>query len=265
MALKTQKRGDLVAEQVKRWITARRLRPGDKLPKEGELQRLFSVSKGTAREALKALEVQGLVELRTGPQGGATVVEVPFDLTFQLMQNYLFFKDVSVADLYAVRLMVEPELAAGAVPHLTERDFAAMERSIEICAPTSSTEAHALEQRQEDLHFHDILADANPNVLLGFISRFINQALRRLVVVSGRASDQSYQKFGRANVEAHRRILDAARRRQARKVRELMHRHIEEAAEHVRKLEATVERRLVLNSDIESQVQPGTVVDAGAR
>src|ERR1700730_16361308 len=78
MALKTQKRGDLVAEHVKRWITARSLRPGDKLPKENELQRLFSVSKGTAREALKSLEVQGLVTLRTGPQGGATVAKVPF-------------------------------------------------------------------------------------------------------------------------------------------------------------------------------------------
>jgi DNA-binding GntR family transcriptional regulator len=95
----------------------------------------------------------------------------------------------------------------------------------------------------------DVLADVNPNVLLGFTSRFINQALRQLVVGSDPASDQSYQEFGCTNVEAHRRILDPALRRQSRKGRNLMRRHTEETAEHVRKLEATIERRLVLNSD----------------
>jgi DNA-binding transcriptional MocR family regulator len=70
--LRSQKRGDLVVEEIKRWIAERRLGPGDKLPKEDELQTLFGVSKGTAREALKSLEVQGLVTVSTGPAGGAT-------------------------------------------------------------------------------------------------------------------------------------------------------------------------------------------------
>jgi GntR family transcriptional repressor for pyruvate dehydrogenase complex len=256
MPLKTQKRGDLVAEQVKRWITDKSLGPGDKLPKENELQRLFSVSKATAREALKSLEVQGLITLRTGPQGGATVREVPFQLTFQLLQNYLFFKDVGIADLYAVRRIVEPELAAGAVGHLTERDLAALERSIAICAPGSKNDAEALEQRQEDLHFHDILARANPNPLLRFLSEFINATLRQLVALSGRAADRRYQEFGKANVEAHRAILEAIRRKQPRKVHELMHRHIEEAEAHVIGMEASMERRLVLDRDVGIAVRP---------
>lgn len=86
------KRSDLVAEEIKRLITAKNLLPGDKLPRESELQSMFSVSKSTMREALKSLEVQGLVKVSTGPGGGGTVVEVPLDRTFQLMQNYLFFK-----------------------------------------------------------------------------------------------------------------------------------------------------------------------------
>ena len=75
--LRAPKRGDLVVEEIKRWIAERRLGPGDKLPKEDELQTLFGVSKGTAREALKSLEVQGLVTVSTGPAGGATIGEVP--------------------------------------------------------------------------------------------------------------------------------------------------------------------------------------------
>ncbi|WP_443798290.1 FadR/GntR family transcriptional regulator, partial [Burkholderia gladioli] len=70
----------------------------------------------TVREALKSLEVQGLIKVTTGPGGGGMVVEVPLDRTLQLLQNYLFFKDVSIDDIYTVRKLLEPELAAGAVP-----------------------------------------------------------------------------------------------------------------------------------------------------
>src|SRR5215470_2875014 len=166
--LRSPKRGDLVVEEIKRWIAERRLAPGDKLPKEEELQALFGVSKGTAREALKSLEVQGLVSVSTGPAGGATIGEVPLERTFQLVQNYLFFRDLNVAQIYAIRRILEPELAAGAVAHLTEEHFAALEQSFTSCAPTPETAAQARAQRQEDLHFHDVLAAANPNPLLRF-------------------------------------------------------------------------------------------------
>jgi DNA-binding FadR family transcriptional regulator len=61
------------------------------------------VSKSTIREALKSLEVQGLIKVTTGPNGGGMVVEVPLDRTLQLLQNYLFFKDVTIDDIYTVR------------------------------------------------------------------------------------------------------------------------------------------------------------------
>src|SRR5215470_5024818 len=101
--LRSPKRGDLVVEEIKAWIAEQRLAPGDRLPKEDELQALFGVSKGTAREALKSLEVQGLVSVSTGPSGGATIGEVPLERTLQLLQNYLFFRELSVAQIYAVR------------------------------------------------------------------------------------------------------------------------------------------------------------------
>jgi len=106
--IRTPKRGDLIVEEIKRWIAERRLGPGDKLPKEAELQALFGVSKGTAREALKSLEVQGLVTVSTGPAGGATIGEVPLDRALQLLQNYLFFRELDVAQIYAVRRLLEP-------------------------------------------------------------------------------------------------------------------------------------------------------------
>jgi GntR family transcriptional regulator, transcriptional repressor for pyruvate dehydrogenase complex len=245
------KRADWVAGQIKQLITDRSLRPGDRLPKEHELQALFGVSKGTMREALALLEADGLVRIRTGPRGGATIGEVPFDRAFRLLQNYLYFREPTVEDLYAVRLLVEPELAAGAVPALKAHDFAALEATIDCCAPDP------LHARQQDLHFHDILANAHPNPLLRFLAHFINRALRDLIVIEGNVT--TYQRFGESNVAAHRAILDAARRRQNDKVRTLMRRHIEEALEHVRKLRATVDPRLIIESELSAEKLPAAL------
>lgn len=268
--LKSQKRGDLLAEEVKRWITTRDLAPGDKLPNELELQKMFSVSRGTTREALKSLEVQGLIRLSTGPGGGATIAEVPLGRTLQFVQNYLFFKDLDVSDVYAVRRIVEPEIAAGAVRYLTESDIEALERSISICEPSSASQAHALEQRQEDLHFHDILSRANPNPLLRLLGGMINQMLREFVVFGGNVSHEQYQRFGRSNVKAHQAILEAIRAKDVEAVRELMLQHIVDAGKQVKKLEGIIQSRLVLDSDLDFRLRPrgempGVKTDTGRR
>jgi GntR family transcriptional regulator, transcriptional repressor for pyruvate dehydrogenase complex len=253
---RTQKRGDVVVEEIKRWIGERRLIPGDKLPKETALQELFGVSKGTAREALKSLEVQGLITVSTGPAGGATISEVPIERTFQLVQNYLFFRDLNVAQIYVIRRMLEPELAAGAVAHLTGADFEALEHSIHSCAPTPANDAQARAQRQEDLHFHDVLAAANPNALLRFMCEVINQLLRHLVTMGNQPAHPAYKRLGDANVAAHRRLLVAARRRDANEVRRLMLDHIDEAGDLAAELDAALRQGFVSDADLQPRIVP---------
>ncbi|MBB2485469.1 FadR family transcriptional regulator [Mitsuaria sp. WAJ17] len=243
------KRGDLVVEQIKRWITERNLRPGARLPKEQELQAHFGVSRGTMREALKALEVQGLISLSTGPGGGATIEAVSLDRTFQFLQNYLFFQDIDVHDIYAVRRILEPALAAAAVPHLGEEHFVALERCIACCEPMAGT-AEALRQRTEDLHFHDILAEACPNAFLRFHCRLINALLQTLVVGSVHVSEAAYQALGKAAVVHHRRILAAARRQDATRVARLMLAHIADTEQHLEAVQAELRSKLLLDSEM---------------
>jgi len=221
LAIRQLKRPDLVAQEIKRLITEKNLSPGDRLPRESELQAQFQVSKGTIREALKSLEVQGLITISTGPSGGGMVVEVPLDRTLQFMQNYLFFQEVTIDDIYTVRQMLEPELAAGAVPHLTEADFEALEHSIACCDPTQSSD-DLVSQRREDVNFHDILAAANPNPFLRFTCELINEMIRQLIVFANRTPQAEHRRFGEANAQFHRSIVQAARERDAAKVRALM-------------------------------------------
>jgi len=242
------KRSDLVAEEIKRLITGRSLNPGDRLPREGELQAQFGASKGTIREALKSLEVQGFLKISTGPAGGGTLIEVTLDRTLQLLQNYLFFKDVTIDGIYEARRLLEPELAAGAVPHLTDDDFLALERSIACCDPTSSHE-DLLSQRREDVNFHDILAAANPNSFLRFICELINEMIRQLIVYGNRAPESEHRRFGEANAAIHRQITAAARARDVEAVRRLMAQHMEEAARHVKRMKGRLQGRLILDAE----------------
>jgi GntR family transcriptional repressor for pyruvate dehydrogenase complex len=247
---RTTKRGDQVAELIKGWITDGRLRPGVRLNKEAELQEMFNVSRGSMRDALKALEVQGLVSLSTGPEGGATITRVPLERAFQSLQNYLFFESFSLDDLYAVRRALEPLLAAGAVPHLTEADLDVLERSVDVCEPFAASHGRALDQRHEDIHFHDVLAAANPNAFLRCLCQIVNQMLHNLVIVAGNVTQQEYQAFGRTTVAAHRAILEAARRRDADAVGQLMLEHMEQAEAQLRKVHAALRQKLVLDSDL---------------
>jgi DNA-binding FadR family transcriptional regulator len=247
--LTIQKRADLVTEDIKKLITDRRLNPGDRLPMEKDLQKLFAVSKSTIREALKSLEVQGLVTISTGPSGGATIMEVPLERTFQLMQNYLFFKDVGMEDIYAARRLLEPELAAGAVPYLGEAEFAALEHNIDCCRPRSLDGTVLVRQRMADLDFHDVFAAKNPNPFLRFTCELINAMLRRLIVFSTDTPLEEHRAFGQANVTIHAAIAKAARARDVERVRDLMRAHMIEASEYVKRLNGRLDGRLILDSE----------------
>ncbi|MEG2046936.1 MAG: FadR/GntR family transcriptional regulator [Comamonas sp.] len=248
LSIKPLKRSDLIAQEIKRLITEKNLSPGDRLPRESELQAQFQVSKGTIREALKSLEVQGLVSISTGPSGGGTIVEVPLDRTLQFMQNYLFFQEVTIDNIYGVRQLLEPELAAGAVPHLTEADFHALEHSISCCDPNQSG-VDLLQQRREDVNFHDILAAANPNPFLRFTCELINEMIRQLIVFGNRTAQAEHRRFGAENATFHRDILIAARARDAAQVRRLMEQHMHSATSSVQRMKGRLQGRLILDAD----------------
>src|SRR5436309_15945443 len=82
-----RKLSDQVVEQIKQWLMSAHMAPGDRLPRERELMRKFGVSKGTIRESLKALEVQGIISIKTGPAGGAAIARVSYETTAELLGN----------------------------------------------------------------------------------------------------------------------------------------------------------------------------------
>ncbi len=243
-----QKLSDLVVEEIKRWVVTGQLGPGDRLPQESELMQRFGVSKGTIRESLKSLEVQGLVRISTGPRGGASIARVEYDKTAELLGNFFYFQQLDAPKIYELRRIVEPEMAAAAVGHLTEEQFARLEQSIHCCLQEPEDPEERRRQRIEELEFHNILAEACPNALLSFVCRFINRLLADLVVYK-KMYVPKQKRIARENHNAHERLLAAYREDDREAVHRIMRDHMEECAVHIIELEAVVKSRFLGGND----------------
>src|SRR5208283_4150914 len=109
-----------VARQLERRITEE-MKPGDRLPPERELVRLLGVSRGSVRDAIRTLELMGLLEPR---QGVGTVVCDPEAKAANPLANALLDKHKQVAELIDVRKMIEPPLAGRAALRASREEVA---------------------------------------------------------------------------------------------------------------------------------------------
>lgn len=96
-----------VVEQIQTAICEGTLEQGDKLPSEMKLKEMFNTSRGTVREALRVLEQKGLVSIRTGVKGGATIKEVNTEAISDGMALLIRQQKVSLAHLAEFREFLE--------------------------------------------------------------------------------------------------------------------------------------------------------------
>lgn len=233
------KRPDALVKTVKTWISGRRLRPGDRLPQERTLIAEFSMSKGTVREALKALETQGLITTRTGPGGGAFVADVPPDRAMSLLSNYFFFQSPSISDIYEVREQLEPEMAASLIGSLSREDFERLQRTMTIYTSPIESPENEHQQRLDEFAFHEVLADLCSNPLLSFFCRFLISLLKNLAICHKIYDEPNPELFdtGRYYQMA---VYEALKRGDADEVRGVVRRHMQAAAQIMRQREASL-------------------------
>ena len=142
----------------------------------------FSASKGTIREALKSLEVQGLIRTRTGPGGGAFIDTMSENRAMSLLSNYLFAKTVAIADIYALRKVVEPLVAVSAMANMDAAGYKRLNAIIAIYDHEPADAEERWAQRMAELDFHGAVAEYSDNALLAFTCRFLQRLLKDLTV-----------------------------------------------------------------------------------
>lgn len=231
------KRPAIICEELKDWIVEHNLRPGDRLPQEKALIERFRASKGTMREALRSLEAQGLVTTRTGPGGGIFVSALGERQAMELLANYFFFRQPSIADIYAVRCQLEPELAASLVGHMDQAHYARLEETMRVYDHPAETVGEEYQQRMAELDFHGVLAQISPNPVLGFMCGFLQNLLRSLTVCK-RIYDKPNPELREAGLSYQTRLLAALRVGDSESVRSIMYRHMLSAWRYMEACEA---------------------------
>ncbi len=232
-------RPQAVAEAIKDWISEHGLAPGNRLPQEHQLIADLGVSKGTAREALKVLETQGLIRTRTGPGGGAFITAVPEDHASALLANHFFFKDLTIADIYELRILLEPQLVADLAPNITDLQIEELrQRMSAYTAPPTSIDEER-EQRVAELEFHETLAGFSSNPLLGFICGFLIRLLKELTVCK-KIYDKPNPELRERGVSYQHRLLASLSSRDAKTAWAVMRAHMRDAQRMMLAQEAQV-------------------------
>jgi GntR family transcriptional repressor for pyruvate dehydrogenase complex len=241
-----RKRSDLLVEDIKRRIVTGEYRPGDKLPRERDLAEIFGVSKFTIRETLKSLEVQGMVKIATGPNGGATLLKISEARAMQLLGSFLYFRPPTARDIYQVRCILEPELAESATDHIGPKQIDQLESLITSTRRKLTSKDSRRQQRNAELEFHNVIAEASPNSWLAFACRFMNNFLAELVVFR-RMHLSPHQAFAADNCKFHKQLIDAFRARDKLQVRQLMSDHMRSAADYMIRLEGEIDHSQLMH------------------
>jgi len=211
-----------VAKQIERLIL-NKLNPGDKLPSERELAEMLKVSRSSIRDAIRGLELKGLVEPRQG--AGTIVRETSVDAVANPFARALERRKEMVSELLDFRRMLEPPLAARAAAHVSADEVSEMEEILQRQQEKQSQGEAAIAEDTE-FHYSVALASGNSVVLkvLDTLMDLLRETRERSVQLKGRPQK---------SLAGHRRILGAIKRHDAEAAMAAMRRHIEDIEEIV--------------------------------
>ncbi len=207
-----------VAAQIHRLIEDGRLRPGDRLPPERDLAEMFAVSRTSVRDAIRVLEMRGLVEPRHGE--GTIVRQVPIDAIVAPLADAIAASRDLTADLFDMRKMLEPPLARAAAVRATPKDLEALKEIIARQAERNRAGEVAI---AEDTAFHYRIASAAKNQVVMRVMDVVMDLLRE-----SRARSLQGRERADRSLAGHRRILSAIQDQDPDQASEAMRAHIEE-------------------------------------
>lgn len=174
---------------------------GDRLPPEKAMLDSYQIGRGTLREALRFLELQGVISLKPGPGGGPTVEKPDASHLATSLVLVLQFDKAPFSTVVEARADLEPVMARLAAGRLNDDDLATLTRSVDLMGQNLDDRDVFLATNRE---FHEAIAWASGNSMYGFtISALID-------IVDGTQLGVDYPEVRRRAIyAAHSRILDA--------------------------------------------------------
>ncbi|MEU1011500.1 FadR/GntR family transcriptional regulator [Streptomyces sp. NPDC005890] len=217
---------DEAIEKIKDMIVSGALRPGDRLPKESELAAELGLSRNSLREAVRALSLIRILDVRQGD--GTYVTSLDPQLLLEAMSFVVdFHRDDTVLEFLAVRRILEPAATALAASRIGEDELDALSAQLDELGAEPSVEQLVA----ADLEFHRSIVRSAGNSVLCSLLDGLSGPTTRARIWRGLTQEDA---VGRT-LREHRAILGALRDRDAEAARSWATVHIASVEQWLRR------------------------------
>ena len=218
------KRALTLAQDIVRDIEAGAHVVGDRLAREDEMLARYDVARATLREALRFLELQGVIHLQLGRSGGPVVARPQTGDFANNLSLILQFMEADLRGLLELREAIAPNVAAYAAQRATTGDLSALADCLK------ELERNEASSQFEDLNrrFHDLLGWASGNPLFGLLTSALHMLTREFSLSLGYSAQERA-----VQLRFLRRVLEAVRKGDAEGARQAMARLVAGSASYL--------------------------------
>lgn len=182
--VKTRRIFEEICDSIREKLVSGELKAGDRLPSERELSEMLDVSRTALREAIRTLEIAGIVELRKGSKGGAFITRSGVGQVTRTFRDMLDFGRVSLATLLEARLLVMDAVVRAACERAKAADIERLSRN--VAETVELTRQGRYEERTlKAVEFSTLLANSTGNQVLSAILEAMASVIRRFVLIAG--------------------------------------------------------------------------------
>jgi GntR family transcriptional repressor for pyruvate dehydrogenase complex len=231
--LEVPKASDVLAHELRERILSGDFEEGTPLPPERELVTQTRMSRTTVREALRILEVQGLIRIRAGRAGGAFVQRPGNESIARSVGLLIRGHHIRLASIHETREAIEPSCARLAALHRTDEDLEALDAANVAIAAAGSLE----EFLQVNVDWHVGVATASHNEILTGMMVALSRAIYTLTNNEGFVDE----KIRSITERAHRSVTKAIRDGDAQAAERRMGRHVHAYAEAALEVDERIE------------------------
>ncbi|EOD01546.1 FadR/GntR family transcriptional regulator [Caldisalinibacter kiritimatiensis] len=218
--IKNKKVYEYVIEQIQQMVMDGALKKGDRLPSERELAEQLQVSRTSIREALRALEVIGLIETKQG-EGNFITGKIEDNLFEPLSVMFMLNKGNPI-DILEVRKIIEVEAVTLASERIKQEELKELERLLYGMRDTNDEK----ESAKLDKEFHFTIAKATGNYLIVSLFHIISSLIESFIE-NARFKILRRTENKKILFEQHREIFINIKERNSKKAKSLMAEHLE--------------------------------------
>lgn len=217
--IKNTKVYEQVIEQIEGMITNGVLKKGDRLPSERELVEQLGISRASIREALRSLEIIGLIESK---QGEGNFIRENFDNTlFEPLSIMFMLNDCKIEEIFELRKVIEIETAALAAKKIATEEI----KELQMLVDNMKTSEDEDERVKYDAKFHYTIAKASGNFLILSILNTVSSLMDSFIKDARKNIINNQLKDSIDN--EHEEILNALKAHNPHKASESMRKHMD--------------------------------------